>query len=201
MNRYWSKSKSPGVYSLSCNNEEIITSRIIRTCYGFQCNKSLASFTYNITTITHSLISFHTHIYSFNYPIYKAHILRTIILFILTLSLFPPTKLLHAQTWPHSHPTYQKIDTLIIAPAVHATFFCHHLKASRSYRPENMWINIFSDAALTIVIFITTRYRILINCIVTWLSIDGTAWWRYPYKAEFTVEVVKVYCSSFLLLP
>ncbi len=40
-------------------------------------------------------------------------------------------------------PNLQKIDKLIIAPAVHANYFCHHLKTTRSYRPEILWINIY----------------------------------------------------------
>ncbi len=87
----------------------------------------------------HTLINFLSHTYLLFYLPYlqNTNILRITIQSILILSLFPPTNLLNAHTWPRSHPTYKKIDKLIIAPAVHATFFCHHLKTSRSYRPKN----------------------------------------------------------------
>ncbi len=80
----------------------------------------------------------------------NAKILPTTMLFILTLSLFPPTNFLHAQTWPRSHPTYKKIDKPIIAPAVHATFNCHHLKTSRSIWPENSWMKHLFQLSLNI---------------------------------------------------
>ncbi len=58
----------------------------------------------------HTFIYFLSHTDWLFYSPYlqSTNILRTIILLILTLSSFPPTNLLHAQTWSRTHPTYKK---------------------------------------------------------------------------------------------
>ncbi len=121
------------VLIMQCWHEGLGTREPVVVVYAFVASPSY-----------HTFINFlsHTHLLLYLPYLQSTNILRTIILLILTLSLFPPTNLLHAQTLPRSHPTYKKIKKLIIAPAVHATFFCHHLKKSRRYRPENLWINI-----------------------------------------------------------
>ncbi len=67
-------------------------------------------------------------------------------------AIFNPKSCLASSTIPYSNPQIhrmpkldlvpdqltKKIDKFVIAPAVHATFFYHHLKTIRSNRPEKL---------------------------------------------------------------